>query len=233
MKVAALGAATASTISSQSTSSQAWEGEARRCQEIILSCQKGHCGSPWPHHCLDPAHFIVVWNQAVPLGARQVTNPLLPKLQCFQLAQGHAGAKKQIDFLHLSTPDSAFLQSTLYSRCEITGKCNAERRTHCPGQVPPHQVQPQRCWQCTLSMRGPDVALAKGFVGHGSVLMVCPHPLPAISLARLKGVSTLEGAGFGMLLKKIKALCQEASGPCVLSSISSSQKNLCDSVFFT
>lgn len=78
------------------------------------------------------------------------------------------------------------------------------------------------------------MALAKGFVDHGSdVLLVSPHPLPTISLPLLKGVSTLEGAGFGMLLMKIKALCQGTSGLCVLSLISSSQKNLCDSVFFT
>lgn len=52
------------------------------------------------------------------------------------------------------------------------------------------------------------MALAKGFVGHGSGgLVVSSHPLPAVSLALLKGVSTLEGAGFGVLLKKIKTLC--------------------------
>lgn len=78
-------------------------------------------------------------------------------------------------------------------------------------------------------MYGPGVALAKGFVGHGSgVLVVSPHPLPAVSLALLKAVNTLESAGFGVLLKKIKAFCQQASGLCVLSLISSSQKNLCD-----
>lgn len=62
---------------------------------------------------------------------------LLPRLQLFQLAQAHAGAKKQIKFLHLSTPDSAFLQSALCSRFEITGKGNAESRARCPGWVLP------------------------------------------------------------------------------------------------
>lgn len=34
--------------------------------------------------------------------------------------------------------------------------------------------------EITLSTHGPGVALAKGFVGHGSgVLMVSPHPLPS------------------------------------------------------
>lgn len=69
------------------------------------------------------------------------------------------------------------------------------------------------------------MALAKGFVGHGSgVLVVSPHPLPAISLALLKGLNILEGAVFVVLLKKIKAFCQEASGLCVLSIISSSEE---------
>lgn len=51
-------------------------------------------------------------------------------------------------------------------------------------------------------------------------------PTPSCVLASAKGCEYLGRAGFGVLHKKIKALCQEASGVCVLSLISSSPKNL-------
>lgn len=54
---------------------------------------------------------------------------------------------------------------------------------------------------------------------QGWVLVV---PLSPTLSSMLKDVSTLEAAGFGMLLKKIKALYQKASGLCGLSLISSS-----------
>lgn len=57
----------------------------------------------------------------------------------------------------------------------------------------------------TVSTHEPGMVLTNGFVDHGSgILLESPHPLPTISLALLKGVSTLEGAGFGMLLMKIR-----------------------------
>lgn len=53
--------------------------------------------------------------------------------------------------------------------------------------------------------------------------MVTPTPtLTCILGFVLKDMSTPEGAGCGMLLKKIKALSQKASGLCGLSLISSS-----------
>lgn len=58
---------------------------------------------------------------------------------------------------------------------------------------------------------------------RGWVLVVPLSPtLSCIPSSMLKHVSTLEAAGFGMLLKKIKALYQKASGLCGLSLISSS-----------